>query len=104
MSSEAKKAMAEATAMRNKEAAAFAKEQSDSNMNLAALEKAIAAIEGGVAGSFIQSDVANNIRTFAMEKAELGDQAREELLAFLSGSEGQGYVPQSGEIIGILKQ
>merc|ERR1719282_421766 len=95
--------MADATAMREKEAAAFKKEQTDSNMNLAALEKAIAAIETGVAGSFIQTSAANMLKQFAMEKADIPDAARQELLAFLSGSQEQGYVPQSGEIIGILK-
>jgi len=100
---DAKKAIAEATAMREKEAAAFAKEESDSNMNLAALSKAIPAIENGVKGAFLQTNAANVIRQFAMEKAEIADQARQELLAFLSGSQGDGYVPQSGEIVGILK-
>merc|ERR1719382_1654308 len=37
-----------------------------------------------------------------MEHANMPDAARQELLSFLSGSEG--YVPQSGEIVGILKQ
>merc|ERR1719476_278489 len=101
---EAKKAMADATALREKEAAAFAKEKSDSNTNLAALDKAIPAIENGMSGAFLQSSSANVVRRFAMEKAELPDQARQELLAFLSGAQEQGYVPQSGEIVGILKQ
>merc|ERR1712190_164346 len=38
------------------------------------------------------------------EKADIPDQARQELLAFLSGTQEEGYVPQSGEIVGILKQ
>jgi len=101
--SEAKKAMAEATALREKEAAAFNKEETDSNTNLAALSKAIPAIENGMKGAFLQTDAANVVRKFAMEKAEIPDAAREELLAFLSGTEQQGYVPQSGEIVGILK-
>merc|ERR1719343_1264716 len=39
-----------------------------------------------------------------MDKADLTDQARQELLAYLAGSQFDGYVPQSGEIVGILKQ
>merc|ERR1719442_285084 len=54
-------------------------------------------------GSFLQTDAANLIRKFAMEKADVSDSARQELLAFLSGTQEEGYVPQSGEIIGILK-
>merc|ERR1719190_151748 len=72
-------------------------------MNLAALEKAIAAVETGVAGSFLQTNAANMLKQFAMEKADIPDAARQELLAFLSGTQDQGYVPQSGEIVGILK-
>jgi hypothetical protein len=100
---EAKKAIADATALREKEAAAFAKEETDSNTNLAALTKAIPAIENGMKGAFLQTAAANVIRQFAMDRADLPDASRQEILAFLSGSESQGYVPQSGEIVGILK-
>merc|ERR1711920_477574 len=101
---EAKDAMAAATAIREKEAAAFKKEQSDSNANLAALTKAIAAVDTGAAGgSFLQSNAATAVKQFAMEKAQLTDMDRQELLAFLSGSQQAGYIPQSGEISGILK-
>jgi len=102
--SDAKDAMAKATALREKEAAAFGTEESDTQANLAALAKAIPAIENGMAGSFLQTGVAGTLRRYAMEKANLPDHTREELLAFLSGTQGSGYVPQSGEIVGILKQ
>jgi peptidoglycan hydrolase CwlO-like protein len=101
---EAKEAMASATAIRTKEAATYAKFKSDSEENLAALTKAIAAVEKGVGGSFLQTSAANTVRNFAMEQATMPDAMRQELLVFLSGSQSQGYVPQSGEIIGILKQ
>merc|ERR1719245_2604604 len=42
------------------------------------------------------------IRRFAMEKAEVSDETRQEVLAFLSGEDQ--YAPQSGQIVGILKQ
>jgi len=100
---EAKDTMAKATALRKKEAAAYAKVKSDSETNLAALEKAIPLIEKGMAGSFLQTEAASRVRTFVMEKAELPDATREEVLAFLSGGSDQKYVPQSGEIVGILK-
>merc|ERR1719264_2245970 len=99
---EAKEAMAAATALREKEAAAFAKFSEDSKTNLAALAKAIPAIESGMAGAFLQTTEANNLKRFTMEKAEISDETRQEVLAFLSGK-GE-YAPQSGQIVGILKQ
>jgi len=101
---EAKEAMAAATALREKQAAAFAKEKSELDTNIAALTKAIAAIEKGMVGGFLQSGAANILRTYFMEKAEMSDDSRQELLVFLSGTHSSGYVPQSGEITGILKQ
>jgi len=101
---EAKSAMDEATAIRDKEAAAFAKFQEDSETNLAALAKAIPAVEQGMRGSFIQTVSAMTLRRYAMEKAVLPDETRQELLAFLSGSNSEEYDPQSGQIVGILKQ
>merc|ERR1719174_2845714 len=50
----AEEAMAKATEMRKKEAAAFAKEMGEQKANLDALNKALAAIEKGMAGSFLQ--------------------------------------------------
>merc|ERR1719238_2269695 len=53
--SAAKEATATATAIRNKEAGAFAKNRGDLQTNIGALDKAIAAIEKGAGGSFLQS-------------------------------------------------
>jgi len=100
---DAKDTMKQATALRQKEAGAFSKVKSDSETNLAALSKAIPLIEKGMAGSFLQTQEAGTVRAFAMERADLPDATREELLAFLSGGHEQKYVPQSGEIVGILK-
>jgi len=100
---EAKDTMAKATALRKKEAAAYAKVKSDSETNLAALEKAIPLIEKGMAGAFLQTTEASQVRSFVMEKADLPDASRDDVLAFLSGGSDSKYVPQSGEIVGILK-
>jgi len=94
--------MEEATAIRQKEAAAYAKFKEDSDTNLGALAKAIPAIETGMKGSFLQTNAASVLRRFTMEKAELQDETRQELLAFLSGKESQDYAPQGGQIVGIL--
>jgi len=96
--------MAEANAIREKEAAAFAKFKEDSETNLAALSKAIPAIETGMSGSFLQTGAAALLRRFAMEKADLPDESRQELLSFLSGKDSDEYAPQSGQIVGILKE
>jgi len=100
---EAKDTMSKATAMREKEAAAFAKEKAELDTNLGALAKAISALEKGMAGAFVQTPAATIVRKFAMEKADMPDGTREELLSFLSGTQGTGYAPASGEITGILK-
>merc|ERR1719321_1490120 len=51
----AKEAIATATALREKEAAAFAKESGDLKTNLDALSKAIPAIEKGMGSAFLQT-------------------------------------------------
>merc|ERR1719192_3157786 len=99
---EAKKTIATATALRQKEATAFAKESSDLKTNIAALGKATAAIEGGMAGSFLQNSAATAVLQRITVDADMSSPDREMLSAFLS--HGQGYAPASGQIVGILKQ
>merc|ERR1719223_1876106 len=53
---EATEAISKASAMREKEAAAFAKESGEDKSNLESLTKALAAIEKGMAGSFLQTN------------------------------------------------
>jgi len=99
---DAKKTIATATALREKEAAAFAKESSDLKTNIAALAKATAAIEAGTAGSFLQNSAATAMLQRMTIDVDMSSPDREMLTAFLS--QGQGYAPQSGQIVGILKQ
>jgi len=99
---DAKKVVATATALREKEAAAFASESSDLKTNLAALGKAITAIEAGTAGSFLQSSTAVAALQKMTVDADMNSADRDILTAFLS--QGEGYAPQSGQIVGILKQ
>merc|ERR1719316_217545 len=61
----AKEAMAKATEIREKEAAAFAKEESEDKANLEALKKATKAIEAGMAGGFLQSAEAAVLKKIA---------------------------------------
>merc|ERR1719160_1206793 len=100
---DAKAALAEATALREKEAAIYAKESSDDKTNIEALTKAIAAIEKGVAGSFLQTTAASKLRQLTVD-VEMSSVDRDVISSFLSQGSESGYVPQSGQIIGILKQ
>merc|ERR1719207_362269 len=67
----AKEAMAKATAIREKEHAALVKESDDLKANIGALDKAIPAIEGGMAGGFLQTDAAKLVRRLALNDNEL---------------------------------
>jgi len=98
----AKSAMAEASNIRAKEAAAFSSMKAELDANIAALAKATAAIEKGMSGSFLQTGAAEVLRKLVLAQNNLGDFDREELTVFLSGKED--YAPQSGQITGILKQ
>merc|ERR1719361_1420944 len=66
----AKDAMAEATAIREKEAAAFAKEKTYYDSTIAAITKAVAALEKGVAGGFLQTPAAK-VLTAAVKSADM---------------------------------
>jgi predicted nucleic acid-binding Zn-ribbon protein len=99
----AKTAMAEATAVREKEAAAYAAMKDESTVNLAACGKAIKAIEQGMGSSaFLQTAAGNKVHKLVEEDKVLMEDDRSTLLAFLEGS--LDYAPQSGQITGILKQ
>jgi len=99
--SAAKTAMATAKSMREKEAAAYAKESSEAQANMAAVEKATAAIENGMGSAFLQTPTANTLRRLAKSSEDSSD--KEELVSFLSGMQGDNYAPASGQITGILK-
>jgi len=103
---DAKAAMAAATEQREKEAAAYAKFQADSVANIGAIVKAVAALEKGVSGSFLQTGTADALRKiFSDVNHDMPEYDRQQVLSFLSGNPfSQGYASQSGSIIGILKQ
>jgi len=93
--SAAKAAMAEATALRTKEAGEYATESAEDSANLAATAKATAAIEKGMGSAFLQTPTANILLKIAEKRQE------QDLVAFLQG--GEEYAPASGQITGILK-
>merc|ERR1711957_1065942 len=68
---------------------------------MGALGKAIAAIENGAGGSFLQASASATLRRLTINM-DMTSADRDMLTSFLTS--GQGYAPQSGEITGILKQ
>jgi len=99
-----KEAMASATAIREKEAAAFAAEKSEMDATITAITKAVAALEKGVAGGFLQTQSAQVLRNFLRNDMDIGESDRQTLTSFLSASQSSDYAPQSGQIIGLLKE
>merc|ERR1719237_918531 len=63
--------------------------------------KAVAALEKGAGGAFLQTKGADAIRK-VVQTADMMDADRDQVMSFLSGS--SEYAPQSGQITGILKQ
>merc|ERR1719379_1273742 len=98
----AKAAMAKATEIREKEAAAFAKEESNDKAIIDAIKKAIVAIEKGMSGGFLQTNAANVLKKLVISNVDLVEYDRDQMVAFLQGN--SKYAPASGEIVGILKQ
>jgi len=97
---ECKDAIATATALREKEAAAYAKASGDYKANIAAMGKALTALENGAAG-FLQTSGASVVKKLSIEM-DLSAADRDQIVSFLSNSQGSGS-SQSGQIIGILK-
>merc|ERR1719401_3408254 len=75
----AKSSMAEATALREKEASAYAAKKAEYGSNIAAIEKAVAALEKGVAGTFLQTAAANTLRNVVQSSDALMDADQQEL-------------------------
>jgi septal ring factor EnvC (AmiA/AmiB activator) len=94
----AKSAIAEATAIREKEGAAYTKSSTEDKTNIAAIEKAIAAIKKGTGAEFIQTVDAKDLQGL-VSKQEMDEEDKHELMAFLSQEEGS---PGSDAIVGIL--
>jgi len=100
----AKEALAMAKAIREKEAAVYATEKAEYDATIAAITKAVAALEKGLAGGFLQTNSAQILRDFLRIDMNIGESDRQTLTSFLSAAQGTDYAPQSGQIIGILKE
>jgi len=99
---DAKDAIDSATAQREKEAASFDADSTESKANIAACGKAVTAISKGMSSSFLQTGAATTLRNLVLNSNSLDRYGRGVLTAFLATS--AGYAPASGEIVGILKQ
>merc|ERR1719313_3208953 len=73
----AKTAMDKATAMRQKENAAYVAESTTDMSNLDALKKALAAIQKGMAGGFLQTNEAAVLRKLSVSKTDMLDVDRQ---------------------------
>jgi len=106
--SAAKTAIAEATSLREKENAEFVGEKDEYVANIKAILAAVVALEKGNAGSFVQTSTASVLKKMLSSEAtrDMLEEDRTMLLSFLSGGGpfSQGYAPQSGQIVGLLKQ
>jgi chromosome segregation ATPase len=101
---EAKEAIATATALREKEAAVFAKESGDFKTNIAAMKKATELISSGMeGGAFLQTSQGALLKKLSID-IDMSSADRDVLTSFLSGTQRSEYAPKSGEIVGILKQ
>ena len=60
-----KTAMSDATALREKQVAAYTAEKADSNANIAAIKAAVPALEKGMAGGFLKTYAAQLLKKLA---------------------------------------
>jgi len=92
----------EATVLREKEAAAYAAEKADSETNIAAMAKAIPALEAGMGGAaLLQMPGADRLQKIVQSYSNMDNEDRRNVLAFFQ--ENGDYAPASGQIVGILK-
>lgn len=97
---EAREAIKNAEERRKRQASENVAKRKDLAADIKAIKSAIKAINKGIEGSLIQSSTTSRLRAIVLVRASAEDQRM--VQSFLSGSSEDGYVPQSGEILGIL--
>merc|ERR1719498_1617407 len=99
--------LAKATAIREKEHAEYLELTGESKENLDAMTAAIAALEKGMGGGFLQSKTSlmDRLHKILNSAQSLDSYQRSTVTAFLAGTQNPygDYHGQSGEIVGILK-
>merc|ERR1719199_2242527 len=98
----AKVDLKKAANLRAKESEEYVATSTDMETNIAAMKKAIAALEKGM-GSFLQmpSNMVSRVETAVERSSTVDDFQKQDIMALLQGK--QGYSPQSGQITGMLK-
>eukprot|EP00929_Paragymnodinium_shiwhaense_P014907 TRINITY_DN1228_c0_g2_i2.p2 TRINITY_DN1228_c0_g2~~TRINITY_DN1228_c0_g2_i2.p2 ORF type:complete len:770 (-),score=336.91 TRINITY_DN1228_c0_g2_i2:187-2424(-) len=107
----AKTAMAEATAIREKEHEKYAAESGELKTYVDSLARAVPAIMNGMAGTRDQAaaqlqlgtGLASAIRKAAASDLSLTEDDRQSVVAFIGNGQESGYIPASTEVLGILK-
>merc|ERR1719316_40218 len=94
-------AIEEATAQREKDKAAFDAYSAEAKSNIAAVEKAVAAIRKGLGGEFLQTNTASVLQKLLLQTTSLSEFDQEEMASFLQGKMSSAG---TGEIVGILSQ
>jgi len=84
----AKAAIAEATSIREKEAGEFNEVATDLKTNIAAIGKAITALQAGAGGAFLQTQAASVLRNLIENDTKMLDVDREDVTSFLSNEQG----------------
>jgi len=96
-------AMAEATSVRNKEESAFKKETAEGQAEMATTSSAIASLEKGLGGAFLQTNAAAHLQSLLTNQEDLmEDSDRQTVLSFLSGKQSASS-PGTDTVVGILK-
>merc|ERR1719313_2157201 len=99
----AEKDLAEATAVRAKEESEAAASVADSETNIKAVAAAIPALEKGMGGAALMQTADSDRLNKIFDSFPFHDENdRSNLLAFFQ--DGGDYAPQSGQIVGIMKQ
>ena len=75
---------AKATALRGKEADAYAALKAETSSPIAAIYKPAAALEQGAGGGFLQTQSADTLRNIVQSKVSMNDADRDELTSSLS--------------------
>merc|ERR1719247_967701 len=102
----AKKDLETATGIREKEHSDFVESTGEQKADLDAMTGAIAALEKGMGGAFIQahSGAASRVQRVVKTSANVDDFERSEIIGMLQGKNPFGdYGARSGEIVGMLK-
>merc|ERR1719316_1357837 len=94
-------AIEEATAQREKDKAAFDAYSAEAKANIAAVEKAVAALRKGLGGEFLQTNTASVLQKLLLQTTSLSEFDQEEMASFLQGKMSSAG---TGEIVGILSQ